>query len=325
MIRFGVIGAGRIAHTFSTALQKMGGNLYAIASRDFEKAQSYQKQYGYTKAYGSYEMMLEDPLVDCVYIATPHGLHYTHMMLALDYGKHILCEKSFTLNAQQAQAVFKKAKLNNLFVMEAMWTKYLPVIMETKKWIDQKIIGDLQSMEVSFGFDAEHRRGSRLFDPAMGGGALLDIGVYVITCAIDFLGIPKEMKSTVELDPSHGFDLKEDIHFTYEQTSAHLKCSLLEKLENVARIQGSKGSVEIIDFWKAEHAIFYNLKHEIIHEIKIPHTINGFEYQIQGVISSIEDHRFESPVITHQSTLDVLKIMDQLRQSWGLTFPNETL
>jgi predicted dehydrogenase len=325
MVRFGVIGAGKIAQTFSTAVQKMGGQLYAIASRDLNKAIEYKHQYGYEKAYGSYELMLQDPLVDCVYIATPHGLHAEHMMLALDHGKHVLCEKSFTLNTKQAKKVFEKAKSKNLFVMEAMWTKYLPVMIETKRLIQTGLIGDIKSLDVSFGFDAEHRRGSRLFDPAMGGGALLDIGVYVITCATYFLGLPQKVQSTVELDPTNGFDLKEDIHFQYLHAQADLKCSLLQKLDNIARIQGTKGSVEIIDFWKAEHAIFYNLKHEIIHEVRIPHVINGFEYQIKGVISSIENHLLESPIITHQSTLDVMHLMDTLRQSWGLTFPNETL
>lgn len=324
MIRFGVIGAGKIAQTFSLAMQKTSGRLYAIASRDIEKAISYQHQYGYEKAYGSYVEMLQDPLVDCVYIATPHGLHAKHMMLALDHNKHILCEKSFTLNAKQASAIFDKAQAKHRFVMEAMWTKYLPVIIATKHLIDQGFIGAIKALDVSFGFDAEHRRGSRLFDPSMGGGALLDIGVYVITCATYFLGFPKHIESTVELDDSNGFDLAEDIHFHYDQSFAHLKCSLLQKLDNVARIQGTKGSIEIIDFWRAEHAIFYDLNHQIIHEIHIPHPMNGFEYQIEGVISCIESQQIESQVITHQSTLDVMTIMDQLRASWGLKFPDET-
>jgi predicted dehydrogenase len=323
MIRFGVIGAGKIAQTFSTAMPHTNGILYAIASRNLDKAISYQEQYGYEKAYGSYEAMLKDPLVDCVYIATPHGLHFEHMMLALDYGKHILCEKSFTLNASQAKAVFEKARKSNVFVMEAMWTKYLPVILETKRLIDQGLIGHLQKMDVSFGFDAQHRRGSRLFDPAMGGGALLDIGVYVMTIATYFLGIPVHMNSTVQLDSTNGFDLSEDIHLHYPHANAHLKCSLLEKLDNMCTLTGTNGHVEIDDFWKAEHAKIFNQHHELIQEIHIPHPINGFEYQIQGVIDAINNHQLESTVITHQATLDVMELMDKLRTSWGLRFPNE--
>ncbi len=323
MIRFGVIGAGKIAQTFSTAMPHTHGILYAIASRNLDKALSYQEQYGYEKAYGSYEAMLSDPLVDCVYIATPHGLHYEHMMLALDYGKHILCEKSFTLNARQAKDVFDKAKSKHVFVMEAMWTKYLPVIQATKRLIDQGLIGNLLKMDVSFGFDAEHRRGSRLFDPAMGGGALLDIGVYVMTIATYFLGIPQSMDSTVMLDASNGFDLSEDIHLHYPKAHAHLRCSLSEKLDNICTLTGTQGTMEIIDFWRAEHAFIYDLNHQLIQEIHIPHPINGFEYQIQGVIDAITNHQTESTIVTHQATLEIMKLMDQLRASWGLKFPNE--
>jgi predicted dehydrogenase len=323
MIRFGVIGAGKIAQTFSNAMPHTSGILYAISSRNLDKARSYQEQFGYEKAYGSYEAMLADPLVDCVYIATPHGLHFEHMMLALDYGKHILCEKSFTLNASQAKAVFDKAKTKHVFVMEAMWTKYLPVIQETKKVIDQGLIGSLVKMDVSFGFDAEHRRGSRLFDPAMGGGALLDIGVYVMTIATYFLGIPHAMNSSAMLDDSNGFDLSEDIHLEYPNAQAHLRCSLSEKLDNICTLTGTKGRIEIIDFWRAEHAFIYDLHQRLIQEIHIPHPINGFEYQIQGVIDAITHHQKESSVVTHQATLEVMQLMDQLRTSWGLIFPNE--
>lgn len=322
MIRFGVIGAGKIAQVFSTAVQKMGGHLEAIASRDMEKARSYQKEYGYQKAYGSYEEMLNDSDVDCVYVATPHGLHYEHMMMALGHNKHVICEKSFTLNAIQAKKVFETANRKKLFVMEAMWTRYLPVTQEVKRLIDSGLIGDITTIDVSFGFDAGHRRG-RLFDPAMGGGALLDIGVYVITCATLFLGIPKHVESVVELDPTHGFDLSETIDFHYENAHAHLKCSLQEKLDNIAHIKGTKGQIDLINFWMVEHAIVYDENHQIIQEIRIPHPINGFEYQIQGAIDAIESKKLESPIILHQSTLDVMKLMDELRKSWGLSFPNE--
>ena len=142
MIKIGVIGAGNIAHRFSEAVQKgkIGGLLEAIASRDILRAKDYQKEYGYKKAYGDYQSLYEDPDIDLVYVATPHAFHYQQMMDLLDYGKHIICEKSFTLNANQAKAIFDKAKEKNLFVMEAMWTRFLPTVKEVLQVIDQGLI-----------------------------------------------------------------------------------------------------------------------------------------------------------------------------------------
>lgn len=323
MIRFGVIGAGKIAQTFSTAVNGMGGFLYAIASRDIDKAKEYQKTYGFQKAYGDYEEMLKDPSVECVYVATPHGLHYEHMMLALKHKKHILCEKSFTLNRKQAKKIFDKAKKSGCFVMEAMWTRYLPIILQVKSLVDSGRIGSITHMTVSFGFDAVHRRNSRLFDPSMGGGALLDIGVYAVTMAHLFLGIPKSCEVHVTLDPILQFDLAESITYIYDQGTAEITCSLERQLENQAILVGTSGKIVIPQFWRAETADLYDIHGNLLETLRHPHAINGFEYQIQGVMSSIQTGLLESPVVTHQMTMDVMGMMDDLRKHMGVTFPNE--
>ncbi len=322
MIRFGVIGAGRIAKTFSEAIKGTKESLYAVASRDINKALQYQKDYGYEKVYGSYEALLADLNVDCVYIATPHGLHYEHMMLALTYKKNILCEKSFTLNAKQAETVLNKAKENNLFVMEAMWTRFLPTIREVKKLVDSGIIGKITKIEADFGFAVDKHRKDRIVDPKMGGGALLDLGVYPVNFANLFLGSPDRYETKAVMD-SRGFDFSETYTFFYSDSQAYLKSSLAEQLDTTAYIYGTEGYIKIPDFWKAEHALIYNQNHQLIQEINHPHLINGFEYEINEVARCLNENLKESPMMPHSSTLEVMKQMDALRKTWGLKFPTE--
>ncbi len=322
MIRFGVIGAGSIANTFSLAMKATKHQLYAISSRDIEKAKQFQQTYGYEKAYGSYEAMLRDPNVDCVYIATPHGLHYDHMMLALDYKKPILCEKSFTLNAKQAEEVLYKAQEKKLFVMEAMWTRMLPAIQELKKTLDSGIIGTLTHMEASFGFDLRNNGKDRMIDLSLGAGALLDIGVYPIHFAHLIFGNPKRFETEVKMDP-RGFDLSESFTFYYENQKAILESSMASNLNQIAIIYGTKGYVKVPRFWSTDQATFYDLNNKVVKEINHPHLVNGFEYEINEAAECIEKGQLESKHIPHMLTIEIMKEMDALRNAWGMKFPNE--
>ena len=322
MIRFGVIGAGNIAKTFSLAMKKTNGVLYAIASRDIHKSQSYKDTYGYEVAYGSYEEMVLDPLVDCVYIATPHGLHYEHMKLAIEHNKHVLCEKSFTINEKQAKEVIDLAHKHHVFLMEAMWTRFLPTIKRVQQKINEGIIGDIEKIKVTFGFNVIEKRKNRLFDPYMGGGALLDIGVYTITFAHIFLGEPQDVSSDAILENGQ-YDMSHQIYFTYPSAHAFLQSSLSEELSNNGYIHGTKGYVIIEKFWMADHAKIYDNYHRLIDEISYPHEENGFEYQIREVISCIQNKRLESQIMPHKMTLSIMKQMDALRKSWQLVFPQE--
>lgn len=322
MVRFGVIGAGIIARIFCEAVNGIKGNLYAVASRDIKRANAYKDEYGFEKAYGSYESLLSDPNVDCVYIATPHGLHYEQMMMVLGYKKHIICEKAFTLNTRQAEAVFKKAKENNLFVMEAMWTRFLPVIQEVTQLVHEGIIGEITSLDNSFGFVFQLGEKTRLSDLKLGAGALLDIGVYSVTMAHLFLGNPTHFDTEVIMDPS-GYDLSESITFHYPNAKAHLSCSMEANLDNICLVTGTKGYLKISHFWGAESASIYDANNQLIKEIAHPHQINGFEYEILEVIKCIESGLTESSIMTHQITLEIMRLMDGLRYAWDLKYPQE--
>lgn len=322
MVKFGVIGAGKIAKSFCDACKGINENLYAIASRDLDKAKQFQAKYGFEVTYDSYESLCLDPNVTCVYIATPHALHYEHMKLALSNGKHILCEKSFTLNHHQAEEILKLAKEKNRFVMEAMWTRFLPVIQEVKKTIDRGEIGEIIQIDATFGFDAGGNYQSRVLDINMGGGALLDIGIYPITISNYFLGIPDSVESVVEMD-STGVDISEKITYFYPKAEANLKMSLKENLGVDAYLYGTKGYIHIPHFNSADFATIFNNNHKVIREIEHKHIVNGLEYEIFETIRCIKKKQLESMIMPHETTIEILRQMDVLRKEWNLKYPLE--
>ncbi|MGD9909634.1 MAG: Gfo/Idh/MocA family protein [Candidatus Izemoplasmatales bacterium] len=322
MIKFGVIGAGRIAATFSKAADGIQENLYAVASRDLAKAEEFAKKYGFEKAYGSYEEMLEDPLVDCVYIATPHGFHYEQMKLCLEKGKNILCEKAFTLNLAQAEEILAIAKEKNLFVMEAMWTRFLPTILEVKKMIDEDTIGEIFQIEGNFGFNSNHSLSDRLFNPLLGGGALLDIGIYPITLANLFLGIPDSFDTSCVFSET-GVDQSNEIIYYYPEAKAVLKSSFMEDITQDAYIYGTKGYFYIPNFHRAEVATLYNNNHKVVRVIEHKHIVNGMEYEIFEVVKCLKKKQLESKVMPHETTLEIMRQMDEIRANWNLKYPQE--
>jgi predicted dehydrogenase len=323
MIRFGILGAGKIAHAFAAAAKGIDQPLQAVASRDREKAEAFRTKWNLPTAYGSYEALLADPLVDCVYVATPHGLHYEHMLQIIEAGKHILCEKAFTLNAKQAQDVFAKAEAKGLFVMEAMWTRFLPTIQDVQKLVASGEIGEIIQIDASFCFEASKDPEGRHLNLALGGGALLDVGIYPITIANLFLGTPTSIESEVRLHPS-GADIAETITYLYPEAEAFLKAGFDEDLPRDAFLYGTTGYVQLPHFNGAERAIVFDRNHKIVKVIEHKHLVNGLEYEIFETVRCIKKKLIESPLMTHETTLEILAQMDQLRREWKLSYPQES-
>ncbi|MBN2504967.1 MAG: Gfo/Idh/MocA family oxidoreductase [Bacilli bacterium] len=322
MVRFGVLGAGSIAHSFSKAIRATEGILQAIASSSLERAQSFSEEYGFISFYDDYDKLMDDEDVDCIYIATAHAYHYQHMIDTLNHGKHVLCEKSFTLNAKQAEEVFKLARAKGLFVMEAMWTRFLPTIQELIQKVSAGVIGEIKSIESAFGYDISTLTRPRLKDPEQGGGALLDIGIYPITMANLFLGRPKSFKSKVDFFDT-GVDSYEEIIYRYENAKAKLIVSFEDNLGSYTWIYGTKGKAFVPVFQAADEAYIYDDTDEIVDTITYGHEENGLEYEIKEAISCIENKQFESKTMPHEETLEILRQMDAIRASWNLVYPGE--
>lgn len=324
MIRIGIIGAGHIANKFAEAinLSDLNASLEAIASRSIDKANDFKKKYHVKKAYGSYIELYEDRDIDLVYIATPHVFHYKQMLDALDYHKHIICEKPFTINALQAEEIFLKAEEKQCFVMEALWSRFLPVIKELKHNLDQGLIGDIYKLEADFCFSPDKPINHRLFQPQLGGGALLDVGIYPITFANLFLGHPLSIKSKVKMIET-GVDGDDYIEYSYPDAKAILTASITHEKKREARIYGSKGYAIIEGLHASESIKIYNLDNQLIKHIANQHETNGFEYEIRDAIACIQQGYLESLVMPSSETISVLSQMDAIRKTWNFFYPQE--
>lgn len=322
MVKFGIMGAGKIAHKFAKAILGINEYLYAIASRDLGRAQEFASIYELEKAYGSYAEMLADPNVHCVYIATPMSEHYANMLQCLEAGKHVLCEKSFTINHKQAEHVLQIAKSKGLFVMEAMWTRFLPTIQEVQRIIQEGVIGDIVQIEAFINLKLDAPLESRIYSKDLGGGALLDVGVYPIHLANLLLGIPDSFDSEVQFAKT-GVDANEKITYLYPHNSATLYASVINDDKKEAYIYGTKGYIHIPGFWYTESATVFNNHHKVIRVIEHKHIVNGFEYEIFETVRCIKKRLIESPLMTHATTIEIMRQMDEIRKSWDLVYPQD--
>lgn len=322
-MKWGIISTGTIAHNFAKTVAAMGGEteVYAVASRSQESAQTFADQYGIKKAYASYEELVNDDNVDIVYVATPHNLHYENMMLCLEHGKNILCEKSFTVSAEQAEKIYNLAKEKNLFVMEGFWTKYLPIYREVEKLIEDGVIGDINMVTAQYGYCTA--RTDRKFDPALAGGTLLDIGVYAIGFATMILGYqPKSIQSLVKLNDV-GTDECSTILMQYENGAiAQLTTAIKTTIPVLGCVYGSKGYLNIPEFKNPEQ-IQVVLNDGTSYTIEKELEINGFEYEIRDAERCLLENRQYSQILTPGQSIAVMNIMDQVRSIWNMKFPFE--
>jgi predicted dehydrogenase len=326
-VKWGIIGAGQIASKFATALNTLDHTeLTAIASRDLVKAKEFATRFHIKKAYGGYEELIRDPEIDVIYIATPHTEHKAHSILCITAGKAVLCEKPFTLNYSEAKELVDLAKSRDVFLMEAMWTKFLPTTRIVKQWIRNKIIGEIKYMNISFGYRTEFDPYSRVFDPKLGGGALLDVGVYPISYAIHLMErLPDKISSNAYIGKSSVDELNVITLLYNEGMIASLSSAITASTGNDAIIIGEKGRIEIPNFWTAESAEVYDANGKLVDSFFHPFTSNGYVYEAEEVNRCILEGKKQSDIIPLNDTLDIMKILDSLRADWGLVYPSERI
>ncbi len=322
-MKMGIIGAGHIARTMSHTINEMPGvTPYAIASRDISKARKYAKEFNFERAYGSYEELVSDPETELVYIATPHSFHYEHIMLCLKHKKHVLCEKAFTLNAAQAEEAISYARANGLLLAEAIWTRYLPMRNTMDNILKSGIIGAPQSLYATLSYPITDK--ARITDLSLGGGALLDIGVYCINFAsMVFGGNIDKISAQAVLYPT-GADAADSISFTYpDGRMAVLHCDARAACNKEGAVYGDKGYVIFNNINNCEGITVYDSSCRVIDTYSAPLQITGFEYQVQACIDAINSGLSECPQMPHREIIRMMKIMDEIRRQTGVVYPGE--
>lgn len=322
-MKFAILGLGKIARCMATAVSGLDQvEKYAVAARDLDRAQAFAKEWGYEKAYGSYEELVSDPEVELIYVATPHSHHYEHAKLCLENGKNVLLEKAFTVNAKQAEELIALAKEKNVLLAEAIWTRYMPSRKMIDELLEKGIIGKITSITANLGYELHNI--PRLQEPELAGGALLDLGIYPINFAKMVMKQDvKEVYSNAVMSPK-GIDWTNSITLIFEDdTMAVLHSTMLAGINRMGVICGDKGYLEVQNINNCEEIRLYDLAHKLVETYPVPEQINGYEYEVIACIKAIEEGKIECEEMPHEETLWVMRLMDRIRNEWGMTYPFE--
>ncbi len=323
MLKVGILGAGGIACAMAKTISQMpSACCFAVASRDLEKARKFAEKWGIKKAYGSYEEMLSDPGVDLVYVATPHSHHYPHVRLCLEHGKHVLCEKAFTVNAAQARELFRIAKDKRLLLTEAMWTRYLPMRGTINEVLRSGIVGKPWLLTANLGYmisDVE-----RLKEPSLAGGALLDVGVYPLNfAAMVFGNDPVSIQGSAVLSDK-GVDRQDSITLRYaDGRMAVLNATMMGMSDRRGVIDCDNGMLEIVNINCPQELRVYNRERVLIASYRAPKCITGYEYEVEACIRALDAGGIECPLMPHAETVRMMEWMDGLRAQFGVRYPEE--
>lgn len=327
MIRFAILGAGNIAGQMAHTINQMNqaGNrevcLYAVAARVLDKAEQFAHTYEVEKAYGSYEEMLQDPKVDLVYVATPHSHHYTHVMMCLEHDKHVLCEKAFAVNALQAKEMLQHAKEKGLLLTEAIWTRYQPMREIISRIVRSGAIGTPQMLTANLGYEIMGKE--RIVEPALAGGALLDVGVYPLNFAEMVFGVGAQVQA-VCTKSEKGVDIHDSMTLTWpDGKMAVLNASADCISDRMGVVYGTKGFVVVENINNPQAISVYDSKYRLVERTECPPQLTGYEYEVMEAVSCIQLGQLECPSMPHRDTLRMMELMDEARRQMGIVYPFE--
>ncbi len=321
MLKFGIIGAGVIAHKFAEDINKVAGaKLVAIASRDIKRAVAFKEHYTLDYAFGNYEEMARSNKIDAVYIATPHNFHKNQSIMFMEYHKHVLCEKPIAVNLFELDEMIASAKVNKVLLMEALWTRFLPSSIYMKNLVESNQFGLLKEVVLEFGYALieNYSEEKRLLNPSLAGGSLLDLGVYPISFLM-YLNQSKikSLKAAARLHKT-GVDIETRIEILFENgLKAFLKCSMDTNLNAPGKFEFEKGIVLMEDFSRCKKLIVNG------ESLEIPYIEGGFNYQIASFIKTINNNLLENDIMSYEESRKVMKIMDDVRKMINLKYPFE--
>jgi predicted dehydrogenase len=323
-IRWGILGCGNIAAKFAADLQYVdGAQLVAVGSRNQLTAQEFAKRFAVPNMHGSYEALAGDKAVDVIYVATPHGLHHEHVLLCIENKKSVLCEKAFALNLRQTKEMIDAATKQQVFLMEALWTKFLPNYAVVQEMLKSGRLGNLKSMQTSFGFIPKTPLAARIYEPKLGGGTLLDIGIYNVFMVMSVFGKPDRIEAYMTPAPT-GVDEQCAVTFKYNDGAiAQMFSTFSSNLATEAYINGDKGRIRLTHrfYSPAAEIEFYPDFPES--KISIPFQRepgHGYQYEARHAGECLQKGLTQSPVMTHADTLTQMEVLDEIRRIAGIRY-----
>lgn len=323
---WGIIGPGKIANKFADALAMVeGARLGAIASRDAARGREFAAKHNVPTVYEDYAALAADPSIDAIYIATPHGFHAEHSILCLKQGKAVLCEKPMALNAREVEAMIAAAQENGSFLMEAMWTRFVPLMRSIMELISSGSIGAVKYVRADFGFYAAFDPNGRLFNIRLGGGSLLDIGIYPLFLCVQLLGKPNAITAFGRLSPTGSDETCHAILGFEEGATAVVSSTLACQTSLSAEIAGTRGMIRIGTSWYKNNRYEWNPTGEASRTVELEPLVNGFEYQIREVMDCLDKGLTESPSLPHSFSLMMAQTMDAIRAQIGVRYLTDAL
>ncbi|MEM7133397.1 MAG: Gfo/Idh/MocA family oxidoreductase [Chloroflexota bacterium] len=324
-IKWGIIGCGGIARKFTNCMKYVdAAELVAVASATPGKAEKFASQFGIDSAYSDYNQLVAQDDIQAVYVATTHNFHYENVKLALEHGKAVLCEKPITVAAWEAEELIALARARKLFLMEGMWTRFLPAIRQVREWLDAGEIGELRQIRADFGFNAPFNPEGRMFNKALAGGALLDAGIYPVSFASMIAGSPVAVEAIADIG-STDVDEQSFCLLRYGNGAiASLSASVRAPVDVLATIIGSEGKITVPRFLAASSVELHRYKkgETIRRDFPFPDG-QGFEYEIQEVVDCLNQGKLESDIMPLNETLSIMQTMDAIRKKVGLVYDND--
>lgn len=320
-VRWGILGTGRISRAFANALKDVpGAVLAAVGSRSHDKAAAFAREFGALASFGSCELLARAEGIDLVYIGTPHPEHAANALMALRAGKGVLCEKPFTMNLVEAEQVVTLARSKRLFLMEAMWTRFLPAYLEVKRILASGEIGTPLQVVADFGFPASFGPEHRVFNPDLGGGALLDLGIYPLSVAAGLLGPVLEVRAQARMGPT-GVDVQTGFTLRHESGALSVcNCSLLARTPAELTVSGERGQVRMNTMFHRATSVTVKLDDGSERTIATPYLGNGYVHEAIEAQRCWREGLLESPSMTQGETLALIGVMDEIRRQIGLRY-----
>lgn len=320
-IKWGIIGLGKIANKFASDLMlSKDAELYAVASRSLKKAENFATKYNAEKYFNSYEELAQDAEIDVVYIATPHTFHFENTLLCLQNDKSVLCEKPMGMNSSEVEIMINEANKRNLFLMEGLWTRFIPATEKLLELIKNKVIGEILFVKADFGFKAEYNLDGRLYNKKLGGGSLLDIGIYPVYLSLLLLDIPKQIKALARFTET-GVDNYCSVLLDYEDnTKAILESTIEADTPIEAYIYGTKGNIKLHKRFHHSEKLTVNRDGFPVEEIDLKYKGEGYIHEIEEVNNCLINNKTESEKLPLSNSLNLISLLDKIRDEIGLKY-----